>query len=1015
MDAAVTEKFGHAGPAWLVKNREVLIDALILVLIWVFLLSFFEPHYLFSQTITTGGDTGSHFYTAKFLKDNLLPLGRITGWCPGNYAGYPVFQFYFPLPFVLMAFLAYLIPLTISFKLISIAGVMSLPLCAYAGLRKMGAPFPGPIFAAILTLPFLFMQENSMWGGNIPSTLAGEFAYGIGLSLMILYFGYLYGSIDTRRGIGTCAVILALTGFSHGYTLVFAVIVSSFFLFTTHHWWHRLAYLLKVGTLAFFLMGFWIVPLQAFIPYTTRYNYVWIIDTFRQVVPPILWPAAGLGVLGAGLTALRNLRPGVDRTSLRADLDRLIFFVFILIAATVFYFIAYRISVVDIRFIPFGQTAICLISALGLAALISRLKATWLLPMVVFIVVVLGLGRMDNFIPGWIKWNYQGFEKTPAWPSFKAVNDYLKGTEADPRVVYEHSDIHNKAGTTRAFESLPLFSGRSTLEGLYMQSTISSPFAFYIQSEVSKVTSAPLPDYNYSRFNLDKGIKHLRLFNVSRYIVAEKVTKAAARVHPELEFEKQFGEYEIYKVKGNAGHYVTPVKFEPVLMITQNWRKAAFQWFRVGDLEVPVVFKPRQDPGDEKRFQTIRTNDNIADLPRIPLVQPVKVAERVTRERVDIITNRVGHPLLIKISYHPNWQVIGADRVYPASPSLMIIYPTSEHVTLYYDSTWPNKLGAILTILGLMWLVAYTPPVARRLAGLHLPTLEGLAPRLFPGVTGWFGRHGRRVLLVTVLALTLSLTIIIIRIHHLDATIVYNEGQAKFRIPDYAAAAEIFKKGMDTFPYSPIVDQTAFHYGLCYYNRQDWTRAAEIFSKFLAGYPESNLYPEILYHLAACYDRLNDKDRAKAAYRLIIKEFSKSTWAGEAQRRLDEADGTGADYNLARGLFDQGKYREAARMFQQLADRYRGRPEGANARYFQAAGLFKAADWAGAAAIFEQLTIQDPAGPWTPEAIYHLGLCAVQRGDKPGAKVYFQRVIDDHPGRWAKYAGERLAELGPGS
>ncbi|MBF0527628.1 MAG: hypothetical protein HQK56_21320, partial [Deltaproteobacteria bacterium] len=122
MDAAVTEKFGHAGPAWLVKNREVLIDALILVLIWVFLLSFFEPHYLFSQTITTGGDTGSHFYTAKFLKDNLLPLGRITGWCPGNYAGYPVFQFYFPLPFVLMAFLAYLIPLTISFKLISIAG-----------------------------------------------------------------------------------------------------------------------------------------------------------------------------------------------------------------------------------------------------------------------------------------------------------------------------------------------------------------------------------------------------------------------------------------------------------------------------------------------------------------------------------------------------------------------------------------------------------------------------------------------------------------------------------------------------------------------------------------------------------------------------------------------------------------------------------------------------------------------------------------------------------------------------
>jgi len=83
----------------------------------------------------------------------------------GNYAGFPLFQFYFPFPFILMALLSQLIPLQIAFKLITILGVFTLPLCCYAALRLMDQRFPVPAAGAIFSLFFLFMEAKSIFTG----------------------------------------------------------------------------------------------------------------------------------------------------------------------------------------------------------------------------------------------------------------------------------------------------------------------------------------------------------------------------------------------------------------------------------------------------------------------------------------------------------------------------------------------------------------------------------------------------------------------------------------------------------------------------------------------------------------------------------------------------------------------------------------------------------------------------------------------------------------------------------
>ena len=126
----------------------------------------------------------------------------------------------------------------------------------------------------------------------------------------------------------------------------------------------------------------------------------------------------------------------------------------------------------------------------------------------------------------------------------------------DPRVVYEHSQIHDNAGSVRAFESLPLFSGRSTLEGVYIQASLNSPFIYYIQSEISQFPSTPIPDYNYSRFNLKRGIEHLNVFNVRDFIVAEIKTHEAARENPLLNFRESFGPYDVYESTVAPNRYV---------------------------------------------------------------------------------------------------------------------------------------------------------------------------------------------------------------------------------------------------------------------------------------------------------------------------------------------------------------------------------------------------------------------------------------------------------------------------
>src|SRR5258708_24739327 len=93
----------------------------------------------------------------------------------------------------------------------------------------------------------------------------------------------------------------------------------------------------------------------------------------------------------------------------------------------------------------------------------------------------------------------------------------LKGSLADPRVGYEHSPSYDAFGSMRIFESLPRLSHRATLEGVLLQTAVTSPFVYYLQSLTAEAGTSVIPGYTYPVTDPGRATPRLDLFNARDY------------------------------------------------------------------------------------------------------------------------------------------------------------------------------------------------------------------------------------------------------------------------------------------------------------------------------------------------------------------------------------------------------------------------------------------------------------------------------------------------------------------
>lgn len=271
-----------------------------------------SPDLILSDTTATGGDMGAHVWGPAYLRDELLPNFRLSGWTPDWYAGFPAYTFYMVVPSLLIVWLDVGLPLyvglplaagvlygtfvlwrrarthmgavmiwvggvfvavllidvsyNVAFKLIAVSGLVTLPFAAWVLGRAARVPFPGPPLLAVGATWFLFENGFSILGGNILSTMAGEFAFSISLTFAMLFLAMVFRGMRTGRARAFGAVLFGLTILNHLIPAIFVFVAAVVIVFLRREdrtpWWdeNRDRRFMATGLVALVLVELWLSP-----------------------------------------------------------------------------------------------------------------------------------------------------------------------------------------------------------------------------------------------------------------------------------------------------------------------------------------------------------------------------------------------------------------------------------------------------------------------------------------------------------------------------------------------------------------------------------------------------------------------------------------------------------------------------------------------------------------------------------------------------------------------------------
>jgi hypothetical protein len=706
------------------------------VAIYFVLVKILHLNLILSRTTAAGGDMGSHHYVDTFLRKDLLPHWRLTGWAPGWFAGIPMLTFYFPLPYLAIAVLTPVFGNQVAFKLITALGPLLLPLACWAAFRVLRLREPAPLLAACASVVFLLMSQIgpaqtdvfNIWGGNIASTMAGEFPFALSFALLPLTLALLYRSVEEGKGWRLASVMTAGVVLTHILTTISLIIASSMLLLRLPLGAARRALwrLTRIYAVAFCLTAFWGLAFIVRQPYTAHMKWDQLTN-YSYLLPNPLRPYLILTVIGLAVAVARGER-------------RILLFAWPAMVAAFIYVALPRLvpagALWNARLLPLIYLCELLIAAYGAAVIVGRVisllqRGVRLPGPVGYVLVVLVLalapvvasypsaGRANAYIPGWTDYNYEGFEVKSGWSEATALFGALDRLPPG-RVMWEFNRDYERFGTTRTLENIPVFSKQPTMEGLLIESSLNGPFHFINQAETSQTATQAVPGVQYPGFDFPMGLRHLRMFGVRWYVGYTDQVKQAAK-QASLPVVATSGKFTIYEV--GDGHMVEVPAFRPVLFDDPDWRDNALTWYRNPSwLDTPLAFASKRDPAARAAFADPGKLP-VTSLPKQALARPGTIPSTMTDEAIDFTTDRIGEPHIVKVSYFPNWHAQGAKGPWLLSPGLMVVVPTQAHVRLVYGDTPVETTGKVLTALGLAILVLpLLPGTFRRLGGAVRPS-----------------------------------------------------------------------------------------------------------------------------------------------------------------------------------------------------------------------------------------------------------------------------------------------------
>ena len=181
---------------------------------------------------------------------------------------------------------------------------------------------------------------------------------------------------------------------------------------------------------------------------------------------------------------------------------------------------------------------------------------------------------------------------------------------------------------------------------------------------------------------------------------------------------KVSGPWHIYQVLGSD--IVTPLTTQPVVVgrgdDREKWLELGTSYFQNNNdwAAMPAADGPPEWQRVDAVVDTTRSQANRVDVvvpkePITPVALPKVTVSNVVmgNESVDFDVDQIGVPVLVKVSYFPNWEVSGGKGPYRIAPNLMVVIPTSKHVSMNFGRSTIDYVAYLLSLIGVVLLFVF--------------------------------------------------------------------------------------------------------------------------------------------------------------------------------------------------------------------------------------------------------------------------------------------------------------------
>ena len=755
----------------------------------IFLLLALHPNLILRNNTPTGGDMGAHVWAPAYLRDYLLSNFKLSGWSMDWYSGLPIYRFYMVVPALMIVLLDVVLPYGIAIKIIAVIGILALPYTTWLFGRFAKFAYPLPELFAIAATIFLFDESFTIYGGNIASTMAGEFSFSISLSLAMLGFALLAKGLDTGKYRVLAAIIISLSALSHGIVLLFVFGGAALMLVV----WNKresMQFGAKVIALAVLLSSFWVLPFVTNHAYMTDMKYEprpsGAADSFWKMFFPlhILLDVSitALAVIGAIALVRSRHKAGTWITLLTLSLAAGVFIArnslpvigllwnprilpfFYLLRYFLFVVGLYELATFALRMKSMSRIAR---AEPGTAVVLDIAKPrdnfTFNLALLsgfaLFVLAAIGFrfqelpfgstqvnsagqyeyvwgplrtkSTNDGFVDGWARWNFTGYEGKNAYGEYYGIVQTMKqlgedSTQGCGRALWENSGELNKYGTTMSLMLLPFWTDGciSSMEGLFFEAAGSTPYHFITAAAMSKQSSNPVRELRYDNNDATLGVRYMQELGVKYFMGFTPEAIAQASQQEGLIEVARSGPWVVYRVANSD--VVTPLATQPVVANIsssnprERWLEVGTSWFQHPETwttpiaddgpsewqRIDVVVDESKREGEpnsnNRRVDVVNPATALTPVPLEPVViSNVNIGEESVRFSVD----KIGVPVLVRVSYFPNWKVDGATGPYRVAPNMMVVIPTSTNVNMHYGWNMIDYVAYLLSFAGIAWIV----------------------------------------------------------------------------------------------------------------------------------------------------------------------------------------------------------------------------------------------------------------------------------------------------------------------